>query len=1102
MTRLSATLAALLLLATQGFAATKVTAKVASKSTAKPYHITAQNQFHFKPSASPTAKALNGKTSKVRKTTALDRMQTKAVQHNRAIGAHGPLAPSGNVAGRNGALHAQLPNHARSLQQGGLFTRSSARPNQANPPTGHAGFVSALQIPAGGDDYGVVQAGSVGTSTVFVTVVDAIIMVGTPPVPTNACVYSEIQSNGDGTFTALVPAAPATLTPTASGSCEPNFVVADLNGDGNSDIVEAYTPGDVSTIAVLLSNGDGSFSPAPAGLGPASPLAILPNNFFTGGTLVMNATSGFLDLVIVDDALPSNITTYAGNGDGTFTLLATPGVAATSYPLLPPAGLDGVGYNTLIQDLNGDGAVDVAENDDFTGQMTVYLNTVSTATPPVTTYPGVASNTPDGVTDGCSTTAGSLTGSSGLPAIVQTNCGDDTITVYNNTTGAFSEGVYYPVVQTSSSSGNPYPEAATIADVNGDGNGDIVVSDDDGGDVAIMIGNGDGTVNPATVGYATGGYPRAAALVGDANGDGLADIIVADDNQGLVGMLGYGDGTFQAARTFYEAIPDNSDSGAGNSIASGDFNGDGFTDVVVSNCCNSTLGVTVFLSNPDGSLQPGVNYGTGGGMEYVTVADFNGDGKLDFAVSDRNNDTVDIYTGTGSGSFITGPQYFVGAGMEGIASGTINNISGTLPDIAVLTWSGTPYLNVLLNDGAGGFTIAPQTTLNAGGYELALAQLGNTVGSPAVVVTDVVVGETASDSLAILLGNGDGTFSAETDDPIGTQGVYGVAVGDVDGDGKLDIAIAAYDSVTDGGGIAVRFGDGNGGISGGLDLLSTLETDINYAPYPAEVQIADVDGDGIMDLVYTNSNYGTVGVMFGTGTGSLTAVPPTPYFFDPVEFPAGGYSYGLTLANVTGDGTPAAVTANDDYAGASTLVNLNGAAAAPNYSLSSSASSLNVADGSSGSLTITMTPVNFYSGTVTFSCGNLPLKMTCTFTPASLTTTGNIAAQTTLQIQTAAPHGALHMPSDSNPHQGRTSLVACLTGMGLFGLLLAGDWKNKRNRRVGILLGILVLGMMFSLVGCSSSTTPGTPIGAQSITLTGTGSDGVNQAINVTVNVF
>jgi hypothetical protein len=1086
MTRLSATLAALLLLATQGFAATKVTAKVATKGTAKPYHITAQNQFHFKPSANPSAK-----TSKARKTAALDRFQSKALQHqNRANGQHGPLGPAGKSAGRNGALHAQLPSHASSRQQSGLFTRSTARPNQANPPTGHNGFVSALQIPAGGDDYGAVQAGSVGASTVFVTVV----WNGT------ACVYSEIMSNGDGTFTALVPTAPVTLTTTASGSCEPNFVFADLNGDGNSDIVEAYSPGGVATIAVLLSNGDGSFSPAPAGLGPASPLAISPNNGFTGGTLVLNATSTFLDLVIVDDAFPSNITTYAGNGDGTFTLLATPGVAATSYPLAPAAG-DGVGYNVLIEDLNGDGFVDVAENDDSTGQMTVYLNTVS-GTPAVTTYPGVASSTPDGATDGCSTTAGSLTGSSGLPAIVQTNCSDDTITIYNNNAGVFSEGVYTPVVLTSSSSGNPYPEAATVADVNGDGNGDIVVSNDDSSDVVIMLGNGDGTVNPATRGYGVGGYPVAAALVGDINGDGLVDILVADDNQGLVGMLGYGDGTFQAARTFYESIPDNTDQGYGISIASGDFNGDGFTDVVVSNAGNNTLGVTVFLSNPDGSLQPGVNYGTGGGMEYVTVADFNGDGKLDFAASNNSTGSVDIYTGTGNGSFVTGPQYFVGAGTEGIASGTINNLTGTLPDIAVLTWSGTPYLNILLNDGAGGFTIGPQTTLNAGGSELALAQLGNTVGSPAVVVTDVAVAETASASLAILLGNGDGTFGAETDDPIGTQGVYGIAVGDVNGDGFPDIAIAAYANVVDGGGIAVRFGDGLGGISGALDLLSTLEiSGVNYAPYPAEVQIADVDGDGNMDLVYTNSNYGTVGVMFGTGTGSL--VTPTPFFFDPVEFPAGGYSYGLTLANVTGDGTPAAVTSNDDYAGASTLVNLNGAAAAPNYSLSPSATSLNVADGSNGSLTITMTPVNFYSGTVSFSCGNLPLKMTCTFTPASLgPAVGNASLQTVLQIQTAAPHSALHMPADSNPHQGRTSLVACLTGMGLFGLLLAGDWKNKRNRRVGILLGILVLGMMFSLVGCSSSTTPGTPIGAQSITVSGTGSDGTNQAINVTVNVF
>jgi hypothetical protein len=125
--------------------------------------------------------------------------------------------------------------------------------------------------------------------------------------------------------------------------------------------------------------------------------------------------------------------------------------------------------------------------------------------------------------------------------------------------------------------------------------------------------------------------------------------------------------------------------------------------------------------------------------------------------------------------------------------------------------------------------------------------------------------------------------------------------------------------------------------------------------------------------------------------------------------------------------------------------------------------------------------------------------MTCTFAPASLTPVGNAPVTTTVTVNTKAPHGALRMPAD--PHQGRTSLLACLTGMGLFGLLLAGDWKNKRNRRVGILLGILVLGMMFSLVGCSSST-PGTPLGAQTVTITGTGSDGVVQTVGITVNVF
>jgi FG-GAP-like repeat len=1047
----TATIAALLLLAiAQGFGATKVTAKssakVASKGTAKPYHITAQNQFHFKPSAKHASPALA-------------RLQSKEQQHNR---------------GPRGQANSQVPGQHMPAQTRAMKPRRNA----ANPPTGKIGFVSSTQVPAGGGYPRDVKMGTFGSSTGFVTVVYD---------PVSAKYNYSLVTLSSGTFAAPV------LTLVPNDDYNPFFVLGDVNGDGIDDIVQVDQSGGVITFNVLLGSATGAFTLAPVGVGPASPFSIAPAFGATGGTLVMNATSGFLDIVLVDDAyyyngaVPSNITTYAGNGDGTFgTGITSPIAAASTTPLVAPTGgLYGDGYNVIVADLDGDGIVDVAENDYWNGELAVYLSSA--------TYTGAAVSTPDGVYDACGSTAGSLTGSTGSPAIVETNCSDETITVYNNAAGVFSTGVYYPAAGPVANF-DTYPEAVTIADVTGTGNGDVVVTNDDSSDVTILTGNGDGTLNTTSVGYAVGGYTWHPAIVTDINGDGLADILLGDDEFSLTWMAGYGDGTFQAARDFYAPVPGGGTCAYGVGIASGDFNGDGIPDVVETNYhCGNPMGVTVFLSNPDGSLQPGVNYGSAGEMEYVAVADFNGDGFLDLAATDYSG-TLYTFFGTGNGTFVEAASYGVsGVGLTGIVTADFNGDGSA--DLAVVNRNSS-NVTVLLNDGLGNFSANAPITITAGGDEMAAAQLGNTVGTPAVTVVDLLIAEDSGTTVGVLLGNGDGTFTAAPDVTVGSR-PYALAVGDVNGDGKADL-VATIDAccpTPPAQGISLAFGNGDGTFAASTLLSSSVQNSALDMPWPGEIWIADVDGDTVPDLVYTNSEYGTVGILFGTGTGSAT----TPYFFDPVEFPAGQYAYALTINDVNGDGTPDAITGDDDFAGASVLINGNGTAAAPNYSLSANPSSINVSDGGTGTATITLTPVNFYGGTVTFTCTGLPLDMTCAFAPASLTPVGNAALSTTVTVTTKAPHGALRMPADQ--HQGRTSLLACLTGMGLFGLLLAGDWKNKRNRRVGILLGILVLGMMFSLVGCSS-TTPGTPVGAQSVTITATGSDGVNNTTSLTVNVF
>jgi hypothetical protein len=629
----------------------------------------------------------------------------------------------------------------------------------------------------------------------------------------------------------------------------------------------------------------------------------------------------------------------------------------------------------------------------------------------------------------------------------------------NNGDGTFQNGVYYSAVlnPTTSFAGDTYPEAVAIADVNGDGKNDIISSNDDGGDVTILYGNGDGTVNVPTMGYAVGGYPQTPAVVADFNGDGFADIVLTDGEFSFVYLKGYGDGTFRGAHDYYAAV--STSNGYSVNAATGDFNGDGHADFAVSNCCDSTMGVSVFLSNADGTMQPPVNYGSGGTMSQVQVADVNGDGKLDLVATDRAG-WVQIFTGNGDGTFAVGSTYPTDLSANtpvGLLIGDFNKDG--YPDLAVINTGGQD-IAILLNDGTGSFGAPVPYALSSAiyqwqGQEIAAGDLGN--GN-----LDLVIPMFNGQAVAVLTGNGDGTFQPEVDVPLPSGYPTAVTLADLNKDKNLDLAVTVY--YVSGTGLYVALGNGDGTFQTPAPYATSLQ-DPNYdSPYSTFISSTDIDGDGNPDLVYTNSEFGTVGIMFGQGNGS---------FYDPVEYPSGGYAWGLAVGDANGDGSPDVVTGPDDFAGATVLLNNNGAATLGSYTIASSAPQAAITAGQSATFTLTITPNNHYNGTVTFSCpAGLPSLTTCTFQPSQVTLDGLTPVTVTLTITTTGPTAAMQIPAGTDPHgnsrPASTMLLASMNGMGVLGMVLAGSFNKRRNGWK--MLGLLVLGMSFMLVGCGGSS--------------------------------
>jgi hypothetical protein len=615
--------------------------------------------------------------------------------------------------------------------------------------------------------------------------------------------------NGNGTFTFIYGA--------FTGGIPFSIALADFNNDNNLDFAIANLA--ANRVDIFFGYGNGKFAPQFNSLGFNSiPYYIIAADFNHDHICDIAITSYGNEQVII-------LYRYS-NRSVTFGRVYPTGFGSKPYGLTA-ADLDNDNQLNIVVALQGIGNIAV-----LTGYYAVeFVNETIYST-------GAA-------LESYSVAVGDFNNDN-RPDIVVANSGTDSLSIlFGFGNGTFGKGTIYPIGT------DYYPQYVITCDIDKDNQTDIVSVNSRNDSISIILGNGNGTFKEQMI-YSTGSDSNPYAIAsGDLNNDTRLDFVVANEGSDTVGIFyGYDYTTFHSGQTY----SNNSTLGL-SGIVLNDFNNDSFVDIAVIFFTSSKM--CIYLGYGNGSFASMMIYSTGNDSQPrgISVGDFNNDGRLDIVVANYGTNNVGIFLGNGNGSFAAIMTFPVGnyANPRAVAVGDFNNDSRL--DIVVANY-GSNSAGILLGYGDGTFSIVNlyPTGDDSGPYGITTGDFNKDTR------LDIAVVLYYTGTVTVFIGNGDGTFGNNITLPIGpTLDPCWVSAGDFNNDNRLDIATSNCNDDS----VGILLGYGNGTFS----TTKTYSTGNGSVPY--YISIGDFNNDKRLDIAVANFGTNGIVVLFGYGDGTF-----------------------------------------------------------------------------------------------------------------------------------------------------------------------------------------------------------------------------------------